>query len=133
LSPRSRRFCFDPPQRDGLGTETRLAGQQKPAATETKASEWATTVEGGIMSRMAPKGKANGVGDLGQQVADEVNHTLVKNMEDKEAAGENESGTAESTSQKDKAIELYGQPTMRIIGGLADKWERMAKWVIGLF
>jgi hypothetical protein len=84
-------------------------------------------VQGGIMSMIAPKGSANGVGDLGQQVADQVNHTLVKNMQDKEASGEKESGAAEGSSQKDKAIELYGQPTMKIIGGLADKWERMAK------
>lgn len=127
LFPRSRRFCFDSPRLDSPGTETRLAGEQKPAATETKASEWAAMVEGGIISMMAPKGKASGLGDLGQQVADQVNHTLVKNMQDKEAAGEKESGAAEGTSQKDKAMELYGQPTMKIIGGLADKWERMAK------
>jgi hypothetical protein len=48
-------------------------------------------------------------------------------MQNKEDSGEKEPGAAEDTNQKDKAIELYGQPTMKIIGGLADKWERMAK------
>jgi hypothetical protein len=84
-------------------------------------------VDGGIMSMMAPKGTASGVGDLGQQVADEPNQDMVKDMQNKEDSGEKEPGAAEDTNQKDKAIELYGQPTMKIIGGLADKWERMAK------
>lgn len=58
------------------------------------------------------------------KVSEEVNGVMVKDMERRRGMGEGDGG---EMSKTDEAIELYGRPFMRLIGGLADKWERNAK------
>lgn len=62
-------------------------------------------------------------GKVSEMVKEEINGVLVRDMQRKKETGEID----EDVNKKDMAIELYGKPAMRLIGGLADKYERIAK------
>lgn len=66
-------------------------------------------------------GKTSG-GEAGDKAMQEVNGVMVKDM--KKRSSEKE---LEEKSKKEVAEEIYGKPIMRVIGGVADKWERVAK------
>lgn len=66
------------------------------------------------------------MGGFQKQISENAKEMMDKDMERKEEAGAT-GPEDEKSNRKDKAIELYAQPTMRIIGGIADKWERIAK------
>lgn len=96
-----------------------------PAASEDKASEWADTVIDLMKAAALPKETTNeGVQQVKSGAEREINGVMVKDMKKRGPEGEK---AAKEKSKKELAIELYGQPTMRVIGGLADKWERIAK------
>ncbi len=93
-----------------------------PAATESQANEWAGSIQGLFTSMITPSGGGGSGGNA--KVVEEVNGVMVKNMEKRKEMGD---GDEEVVNKKDVAVEMYGKPAMRIIGGLADKWERAAK------
>ncbi|WWC86556.1 uncharacterized protein L201_001433 [Kwoniella dendrophila CBS 6074] len=118
LSPATRRFCFDPPEHYRLRNES---STQSLADSEDKASNWAGGMLDMITSMVTPGGEAKAGHAVEQTVTEEVNGMVVNNMQKKEA-----NHNLEGKSDKEKAIHLYARPTMRIIGGIADKWERVA-------
>ena len=71
-----------------------------------------------------PGGGSGGSSKVGKEVTEEVNGVVVRGI-DRDRTVE----LGEGASKKEMAIALYGQPLMRIIGGIADKWERVAKCV----
>ena len=108
LSPSFRDFCFHTPNsHDSTG----------PAATQGEATQWAKSLQDMVTSAGGQGGKVS------EMVAEEVNGVLVRDMKRKKEIGELD----EDSTKKDVAVELYGKPAMRIIGGLADKYERIAK------
>nr|XP_031858990.1 uncharacterized protein CI109_005658 [Kwoniella shandongensis]KAA5526062.1 hypothetical protein CI109_005658 [Kwoniella shandongensis] len=114
LFPPARHYCFASPSRSVTSQDQT---DWSPSATESKASEWASTMRDTLTSLTNPAGGAKG---FESQVTEEVNGVMVSDMKKKEDS------ELKDKSTKDKAIALYGKPAMRIIGGLADKWERIA-------
>jgi hypothetical protein len=45
-------------------------------------------------------------------------------LDDQDEAGQGDPKDKERT-KKDLAVRLYAQPAMRVVAGLADKWERL--------
>lgn len=91
---------------------------KSPSSSEAKASEWADRMQDIVMSLVSPGGDSGGHGV--KDVEEEVNGMLVKDMERQQDDGKGQSKTQ-------FALKTYGQPLMRIIGGIADKWERAGK------
>ncbi|KAK4687961.1 hypothetical protein P7C73_g2149, partial [Tremellales sp. Uapishka_1] len=122
LVPSSRRFCFASPQKIPSASSPEAQGEpRRYADTETKASNWAEEMQDLFTSFASPGSVGSGgkVGDM--DVSEEVNGVMVRDMERR-----GDSDSAEGKSKKEMAMELYGKPSMKIIGGLADKWERVA-------
>ncbi|WVR09709.1 hypothetical protein IAU60_006785 [Kwoniella sp. DSM 27419] len=109
LRPDARRYCFA------------NRAQDDAASSEKAAANWADTMEEVITSMTMP-GRSGAVHDVESQLTDKVQAVLQEDMEKKDSVGD-----LEGLKDRDKAIELYARPAMRIIGGLADKWERVAK------
>lgn len=76
------------------------------------------------MSLFSPGGKKTGKGQEVMEKAEEkVNGVMVQDMKHQ---AHSEQG-ADDMGKKEMAVEVYGKPGMRILGGLIDKWERVAK------
>jgi hypothetical protein len=123
LFPRTRSFCFAPPRK--YFTASEKPDPWGPAGTEANATKWADTAQDVFTSFAAP-GAAKSTPKAAKQVQEEVNGVLVKDMERQKGEELNEG----DMDKKEAAMELYGKPFMKIVGGLADKWERFAKWVM---
>ncbi|WWC68276.1 uncharacterized protein I206_102199 [Kwoniella pini CBS 10737] len=117
LSPTTRQFCFDPPS--AYRTQARQTSQGM-ADSEARANGWADSMMG-MMTTITTGGDGDGGQKAEEKFTEEVNGMIVEDMQRKE-----QSAGLEGKSDKEKAIELYARPTMRIIGGIADKWERIA-------
>jgi hypothetical protein len=138
LSPSSRRFCFDPPlivrhPKPSVDKPDKLAPAPSshrpdrwgPAASEDKARAWAETVMDIVKAAATPYSASNeGTQELQEKVSGEVNGVMVRDVNKRGGEGIED---AKEKSKKALAMDLYGQPAMRVIGGLADKWERVAK------
>ena len=124
LSPEFRQYSFrrrsnDSPTLD----QTPPSG---PANAEKQASHWATSVQDLITSMTVSPGPSGGGGSqVSNMVHEEVNGVMVDNMKKRSNMNDEEI----KGNRKEVALELYGKPMMRIIGGMADKWERIAKYV----
>ncbi|WRT66641.1 uncharacterized protein IL334_003600 [Kwoniella shivajii] len=118
LVPSSRSYCFSAPMNSDIKEEQDASGL---SASEDKANKWADSVTQVITSFATPGGGGKGGQNVEKQVTEEVNGVIVKDMRKKEDVND-----MKDKSDKEKAIILYARPTMRIIGGLADKWERIA-------
>ena len=121
LFPSFRHFCFDPPG-DALTATASL--EDSISATEEKATQWAESILDLFMSVASPSGGSKGATDVGEMVSEEVNGVMVNDMH---RQGVGEKGESDKGDTKQQAIQLYGKPAMRIIGGVADKWERVGK------
>ena len=108
LSPIFRDFCFHASTR-----------QDSPgiAATQTQAMQWAQSIQDMFTSA------GDGGEKVSEMVSEEINGVIVRDMKMKKEID----GGDEHLEKKDIAVEFYGKPAMRIIGGLADKYERIAK------
>lgn len=96
-----------------------------PAASEDKAADWADIVIDLMKATALPKETTNeGVQEVKDTADREINGVMVKDMKKRGETGEKET---KEKSKKELAIDLYGQPAMRVVAGLADKWERIAK------
>lgn len=133
LFPPARYICFRTPT---ISTPTSTAYLDNPAnetstgpaATETKAADWAGSIQDMFTSIATPSGGGKGGGKAGELVHEQVNGVMVKGMDArKDMEGEQEG----KVDKKDVAMEIYGKPAMKVVGGLADKWERTAKLVDG--
>jgi len=136
LAPATRELCFRAPQhnKEGIDSCSKLTdhGDEAgvgPAATEAAANQWVKSMQGLLKSIASPTGGGEGADKIGKLVSEEVNGVMVQDMRREQALdGGNED---EPVDKKALTIEQYGKPAMRIIGGLADKWERIAKWADG--
>jgi hypothetical protein len=136
--PSSREFFFAPPldtdtPPDRLSpddtraiAEDKLRDEWSPAGTEAKATSWAQNVQDLLMSVSSPKGGSTDAEVVAKGVQRKTDQRLDRDMSKLEDAGALDEEDKEM-SRKDKAIKMYAQPALRIIGGLVDKWERVAK------
>jgi hypothetical protein len=106
--------------------ESRQSNPWGPAAVESKASTWAQNVQDIILAFSTPGKSKTGAQDIADQAAGAVDEMLENDMKKKEAAGTKIDGE-EHDSRSEKAVQFYAQPAMRALGGIADKWERLAK------
>lgn len=118
LFPSARSYCYARPN---------APYPWGPAASEQKASSWAGEVEELFLSVAKPSKTSKTSKTLAGHASDRVREKIDGDMQTKEEQGEKEPEEGKHMKRSDKVMELYGQPTMRIIGGLADKWERIAK------
>lgn len=138
--PAFRRYAFDPPRQtlhlpptpanhDRPVTTTIPAPSpidpNNPSSSENQAVQWAETVQSVLTSLFSPT-STSGDETVTRTVKEVVNGVIVNDMQRKRERQEDDV----EEKKTDLAIRLYGQPAMRIIGGLADKWERAAKWVL---
>lgn len=138
LFPSSRRFFFLPPVQPTAPPEylkfddtAKLAEKRQdnpwgPAGSEAKATGWAQNIQEVIKSLTTPKGGEKEAKTITQGAQSAVEAHLQGDMKKREDAGNLDEGDAE-LKKKDKAVKLYAQPGLRFIGGLSDKWERVAK------
>lgn len=81
-------------------------------------------MESVLMSLVAPGGASSGKSkEVMEKAEEEVNGVMVKEYKHhtKDEHGADDMGRTEM------AKEMYGKPGMKIMGGLVDKWERIAK------
>jgi hypothetical protein len=134
FSRSSRRFFFERPvltHRMDAEDISRLAEERTadpwgPSASESKATAWSQHVQDALLSVTGSSQGDKEATEIAQDAQEGVEEHLQADMKKREDAGDIEKGDAEM-SRKDKAIKLYAQPAMRVISGLADKWERVAK------
>ncbi|ORY28959.1 hypothetical protein BCR39DRAFT_533329 [Naematelia encephala] len=136
LFPKARRFCFGASVRphhpihsldDNYTTKvaaSRARDEWSPAATEFKATNWAQSISDTLVSVSSPK-SSDQMESVTQGIQTTVDEQLGRDMRKKEIAGATMPGDAE-LSRKDKAVSMYAQPGMRVVAGMADKWERFA-------
>ena len=138
FSPESRTFFFAPPPEAPASPERvskddttalahdKLRDEWSPAGTESKATSWAQGVQHLVTSLSSPQGSSKEAERVTEAVQRKTDAHLDEDMKKRGDAGapKDEDG---DMSRKDKAIMMYAQPAMWIVGGLADKWERVAK------
>lgn len=100
------------------------------AAVEKQATRWADNVSEIIKSLATPEGGGKGAESLQNGVKDKVSKKVDEEVEQVQKTGNKSKEEGDEQSRKQMATELYAQPAMRILGGLVDKWERIAKWVL---
>ena len=117
------------------------------AATETSARDWANIVIDTVRSMVHPNTGGSQAKKVQGEVTGKVDERMKRSMDRKKRGSLNVADQAEfgsggfemgekeregedawsNKSEQDKVQETYLQPTMRVIQGLADKWERLAK------
>lgn len=131
LVPSSRDYFFEPP----LDLDVDVAAPNwGPAAIEANSSKWANNILGTVTA--ISSGQGGQMDKVQKSLAEKKDEMLQASIERRggsddqvEVDGETK-GEDDDKADKDKAIDLYARPAMRVVGGLADKWERIAKWVM---
>jgi hypothetical protein len=98
-----------------------------PAAVESSATRWAEGVQDAVSSLAAgqkpPQEKS--VREGAKQAFDDK---LKEDLEEQDTA-DRKDPKDDKRNRRELAIKLYGQPAMRVVAGIADKWERLEKYV----
>lgn len=132
LIPSSRKFFFQTAahritsKRDGETVEglvkERTESTWGPAATEQSATKWAESVQG-VAQSMATAGTTSEEKDIKEGLEEQIEKGAKKDQEKMKSAGQ-EDPDDKDRSKKELVIRMYAQPGMRVLSGLADKWER---------
>ena len=72
---------------------------------------------------MATAGKTDEEKNIKDGLEDQIEKGAKKDLEKMKSAGQ-EDPKDEERSKKELVIRMYAQPGMRVLSGLADKWER---------
>jgi len=98
-----------------------------PAAVESSATRWAEGVQDAVSSLAAGQkpSQEKSVRDGAKKAFDDK---LKEDLEAQDSA-DRKDPKDDKRNRRELAIKLYGQPTMRVIAGIADKWERLEKYV----
>lgn len=98
-----------------------------PAAVESSATRWAEGVQDAVSSLAAgqkpPQEKA-----VREGAKEAFDDKLKEDLEAQDTADRKDTKD-DKRNRKELAIKLYGQPAMRVVAGIADKWERLEKYV----
>jgi len=98
-----------------------------PAAVESSATRWAEGVQDAVSSLAAgqkpPQEKA-----VREGAKEAFDDKLKEDLEAQDTA-DRKDPKDDKRNRKELAIKLYGQPAMRVVAGIADKWERLEKYV----
>lgn len=132
LVPSSRTFFFQIAAhrtisaRDGKAVESlvkeRTESTWGPAATENSATRWADSVQNVVQS-MATAGTVDEEKDIKEGLKEQIEKGAENDLEKMKSAGQDDSED-DDRSKRELAIRMYAQPGMKVISGLADKWER---------
>lgn len=60
-------------------------------------------------------------------VSDNLQGKIDKDIVRAQDSGQKSEKEADGQSRKEMAVQMYALPAMRVISGLVDKWERVAK------
>lgn len=132
LIPSSRRFFFESAahrrvRQDGKAVQKivdeRAQDPWGPAATEESATHWAEGVQD-LVTSLAAGQTTKEEKDARQTVKTNFDEKLDEDKGKLKDAGQGDEKD-DDRSRKDLAVRMYAQPTMRVVAGIADKWERM--------
>jgi len=133
LAPSSRRWLFESAahrvsdKRDGEEAEKIVAQRTKnewgPAAVEDSATQWAQGVQEAITS-MSTGQKPPQEKSAREGIKKAFDEKLEEDLDEQEESGNGDSKD-DKRKRRELAARLYGQPAMRVVAGLADKWERL--------
>jgi hypothetical protein len=132
LIPSSRRFFFESAahrivKQDGRAVEkivnARAQDPWGPAATEESATHWAEGVQDVITSLSA--GHTTKEEKSARKTVKAKFDSKLDEDKDKLKDADQGDEKDDDRNRKDLAVRMYAQPTMRVVAGLADKWERM--------
>lgn len=134
LFPRSRRFFFERPvYRSDAGSgggaveakvRSRTDSAWGPAATEASATQWAASVQDVVHSMSTGKTQPEEEKSMKMDVKEQAEEKADEELDALKAAGQADPED-EKRSRRELVTRMYAQPSMRILAGLADKWERM--------
>jgi len=94
-----------------------------PAAVESSATKWAESVQD-VVSSMAAGQKPSQEKTAREGIKEAFDDKLKEDVEAQDTAGQKDPKD-DKRNRRDLAIRLYGQPAMRVVAGIADKWERL--------
>lgn len=137
LVPASRRWFFETAahrisnNKDGKDAE-RIVSERTdniwgPAAVESSATRWAEGVQDAISS-MAAGQKPPQEKSAREGLKSAFDDKLKDDLENQDMA-DRKDAKDDKRNRKELAIRLYGQPAMRVVAGIADKWERLEQYV----
>jgi hypothetical protein len=135
LLPSSRRWFFETAahrisgNKDGKDAQRIVSERTEnlwgPAAVESSATEWAEGVQS-VISSMAAGQKPPQEKTAREGMKQAFDDKLKEDVEEQDMAGKKDE-KEDKRNRKELAIRLYGQPAMRVVAGIADKWERLEK------
>jgi hypothetical protein len=137
LIPSSRRFFFEraahrvTKETDGKAVhqlvEERAENPWGPAAVEASATHWAEGVQD-VVTSLSAGHTTKEEKSARKAVKAKFDEKL---DQDKEKLHEADQGDEkdDERNRKELALKMYAQPAMRVVAGLADKWERMEQYV----
>jgi hypothetical protein len=100
-----------------------------PAAVEGQAAKAADTATQMIQQLATGTGGGKVAGKAQETVTNDIQGKLDRDIERARTSGQKSDKEGDEQSRKEMAIQMYAEPAMKVISGLVDKWERIAKWV----
>ena len=132
LIPSSRTFFFQTAahritsRRDGETVEGLVKDRTKstwgPAATEQSATKWAESVQS-VAQSMTKAGTPDEEQNIKNDLEEKIEKGARKDLDKMESAGQKDPED-EERSKRELVIRMYAQPGMKVLSGMADKWER---------
>ena len=94
---------------------------------ESSATRWAEGVQDAVSSLAAGQ-KPSQEKSAREGAKQAFDDKLKEDLEAQDTA-DRKDPKDDKRNRKELAIRLYGQPAMRVVAGIADKWERLEKYV----